>query len=99
MTYFIRRTLDVVDSAALVAENFAVAYKKRKSYKKDGKPGMTWIYGIARRELSHYRRRQKSDLKMVVDLGMSMPELDNESIERIEQLVDMQAYSKKSWRR
>lgn len=95
LTYFYRRTLDAEDAADLVAETFAVAYKKRLSYKEDGKPGMSWLYGIGRRELSHYRRRQRCDLKMVETLGMTMPELDTESIERIEHLVDASEYSKK----
>src|ERR671914_502383 len=89
--YFYRRVLDAEVAADLLAETFAVAFERRGRFKDRGKPGGAWIYGIAAKELSHWYRRQAVELKAVRRLGMTVPPLDDESIVRIEALVDSDA--------
>jgi RNA polymerase sigma-70 factor (ECF subfamily) len=91
LAYFYRRVLDPEVAADLLAETFAVAFERRSRFKDRGKPGSAWIYGIAAKELSHWYRRQAVELRAVKRLGITRPALDDESIARIEALVDSRA--------
>ena len=91
LAYFYRRVLDAEVAADLLAETFAVAFERRGRFKDRGKPGAAWVYGIAAKELSHWYRRQAVELRAVKRLGMTLPPLDDESIARIEALVDSDA--------
>lgn len=91
LAYFYRRVLDAEVAADLLAETFAVAFERRGRFKDRGAPGAAWIYGIAAKELSHWYRRQAVELRAVKRLGMTVPPLDDESIARIETLVDSSA--------
>ena len=75
-------------AADLLAETFAVAYEQRHSFRDIGRPGGAWLYGIAARELSHWFRRRQVELRAVRRLGIAVPQLDDQSIERIEALAD-----------
>jgi RNA polymerase sigma-70 factor (ECF subfamily) len=88
LAYFYRRVLDPEVAADLLAESFAVAFERRGKFKDRGKPGAAWLYGIAAKELSHWYRRQAVELRAVKRLGIAVPPLDDESIARIETLVD-----------
>lgn len=92
LAYFYRRTLDPEDSTDLVAETFAVAYQPRDHFRDIGRPGAAWLFGIARKGLGRHRRRQAGELKAVRRLGVQVPTLDDESIDRIEALIDMETY-------
>ncbi|MEN8237630.1 MAG: sigma-70 family RNA polymerase sigma factor [Actinomycetota bacterium] len=92
LSYFYRRTWDPQASADLVAETFAAAWVRREDFRDQGKPGSGWLYGIARRELGRYRRKRKIEFKAVNRLGIEVPPLGNDSIERIEEMVDAQTY-------
>ena len=92
LSYFYRRTFEAHTAADLTAETFAVAFERRGRYRFQGPPGVGWLYGIARRELAGYRRRRRIELRAVQRLGVQLPALDEESIERIEAHVDNQAY-------
>jgi RNA polymerase sigma-70 factor (ECF subfamily) len=91
LAYFYRRVLDAEVAADLLAETFAVAFERRGRFRDRGKPGGAWLYGIAAKELSHWYRRQAVELRAVKRLGMTVPPLDDESIARIEALVDSEA--------
>ena len=91
LAYLYRRVLDAEVAADLLAETFAVAFERRGRFTDRGKPGAAWIYGIAAKELSHWYRRRAVELRAVNRLGMRVPELDDESIARIEALVDSDA--------
>jgi RNA polymerase sigma-70 factor (ECF subfamily) len=88
LAYFYRRVLDPEVAADLLAETFAVAFERRGRFRDCGKPGAAWVYGIAAKELSHWYRRKAVELRAVQRLGMTVPELDDDSIARIEALVD-----------
>lgn len=88
LAYLYRRVFDAEVAADLLAETFAVAYERRARFRDVGKPGGAWLYGIAARELSHWFRRQEVERKAIRRLGLEVPELDDESIARIEALSD-----------
>lgn len=92
LAYFYRRVLDAEVAADLLAETFAVAYERRKRFRDIGRPGATWLYGIAAKELSHWFRRQEVEKRSLQRLGISVPALDDESIARIEGLADSDAH-------
>jgi RNA polymerase sigma-70 factor, ECF subfamily len=90
--YFYRRTWDPHASADLLAETFAAAWLRRGTYReRDGSPN-AWLFGIAKRELGRYRRRRKIELRAIKRLGIQVPQLGNDSIERIEEMVDARAF-------
>lgn len=90
--YFFRRTFDAEVSMDLTAETFAVAFERRASYVNTGAPASAWLFGIASRELSRYRRRRRVSMRAVQRLGIQPPTLDQDSIDRIEELVDAEAH-------
>ena len=92
MAYFYRRTLDAEVSADLVAETIATAYLRRNHYRKRNVPVTAWLYGIAARELGRFRRRRGAEGRALRKLGVARPEMDAESLARIDELIDLEAY-------
>jgi len=91
LAYFYRRVLDADVAADLLAETFAVAFERRRRFRDVGRPGGAWLHGIAAKELSHWYRRQRVELRAVRRLAVEVPALDDESIARIEELADLDA--------
>jgi RNA polymerase sigma factor (sigma-70 family) len=91
LAYFYTRVLDAEVAADLLAETFAVAYERRGRFRDIGRPGGAWLYGIASKELAHWFRRQAVDRRALRRLGIQVPALDDESIARIEALIDVDA--------
>ena len=89
MTYCYRRTWDPEVATDLTAETFAIAFEKRGRFRERGRPAGAWLYGIASRELKRFRRRSLTELRAVRRLGVRLPEMDDESIARIEELIDL----------
>jgi len=89
LAYFYRRVLDPEIAADLLAETFAVAYERRRRFRDVGRPGGAWLYGIAAKELSHWFRHQEVERRAIRRLGLDVPELDDESIARIEALAEI----------
>jgi RNA polymerase sigma-70 factor, ECF subfamily len=91
LAYFYTRVLDAEVAADLLAETFAVAYERRGRFRDIGRPGGAWLYGIASKELAHWFRRQAVDRRALQRLGIQVPALGDESIARIEALIDIEA--------
>ena len=89
LAYFVQRVLDAEVAADLLAETFAVAFERRRSFRDIGRPGGAWLYGIAAKELSHWLRHQDVQRRAIRRLGLQVPRLDEDSIARIEALVDI----------
>jgi RNA polymerase sigma-70 factor, ECF subfamily len=89
LAYFYRRTLDADVAGDLLAETFAVAFERRRRFRDVGRPGASWLYGIAAKELSHFYRRQAVEQRAVRRLAIEVPALDDESLARIEALADI----------
>lgn len=92
LAFFYRRTFDPEVSADLLAETFAVAFERRRRFRRIGRSGAGWLFGIARRELSHWYRHREVELKAVRRLGLEVPELDDASIARIEALDEIETH-------
>jgi RNA polymerase sigma factor (sigma-70 family) len=91
LAYFVQRVLDAEVAADLLAETFAIAFEQRHGFRDVGAPDGAWLYGIAAKELSHWFRHQEVERRAVRRLGLEVPRLDEESIARIEALIDIQA--------
>ncbi len=87
--YVYRRTWDAEVTADIVAETFAVAWRKRRRFRPEADEAGRVLFGIARNELAHFRRRAVVRTKALRRLGVtSLPPIDDESISRVEELVD-----------
>ena len=90
LAFFYRRTACAQTAADLTAETFAVAFAARRRFRDVGAPGLAWLLGIARREFSAAVRRQKVHDRARRRLGLERIELDDLSLERIEELADLE---------
>lgn len=88
--FFYRRTACAEMAADLTAETFAAAFVARRRYRDMGPPARAWLIAIGRRKLARSFRGQRVDMRARRRLGMQRIELDDESLERIEELVDLQ---------
>ncbi len=86
--FFVRRVGNPELAADLMAETMAVLFEQRMRFRDTGHPGSTWIFTIASRQLSRYRRRRQVEMRAVERLGWSVPALDEESAAAIEALID-----------
>lgn len=88
--YLAKRCLDPEVAVDLMAETFARAFAKRRSYRgTSDEAASAWIFGIAHRQLIDYFRRGKAEQKAVKRLGLSIPALEDVDYERIEELADL----------
>ncbi|MFS8096750.1 RNA polymerase sigma factor [Lentzea alba] len=87
--FFYRRTLCAEMAADLTAETFAAAFINRRRYRDTGAPTRAWLLGIGRRELSRALRKQRVETRARERLGLPRLEVDDQSLERIEELVDV----------
>lgn len=88
LAYFMRRVLNPEVAADLLAETFAAAYEHRGRFRDVGRPGGAWLYGIASKQLAHYFRRWKVEMRTAQRLGLARPALDQESAGLIAALID-----------
>jgi RNA polymerase sigma-70 factor (ECF subfamily) len=86
--YFIRRVFDREVAADLLAETFAAAYESRGRYRDVGRPGGAWLHGIAANKLARFIRRREVEMRAARRLGLERPEIDPESIARLDALID-----------
>ena len=59
LAYCLRRTGCAQTAADLTAETFAAAYARRSTFRDTGAPALAWLYGIARRQVGTYVRRER----------------------------------------
>ncbi len=90
LAFFLSRTACAQTAADLTAETFAQAFISRKRYRDVGVPATAWLFTIARRQLSRAARGRVRIDRARLRLGLETPELTQESIERIEELVDFE---------
>lgn len=88
--FFVRRTADAQVAADLTGETFAAAFVARRKFRSQG-PGSAraWLYGIARRVLGHYLRRQGVSDRYRRKLGMTTIVVDDTAAVRVEELADL----------
>jgi len=86
--FFQRRLHDPDVALDLTAETFAIAFEQRSRFRWMGKSPGAWLFGIARRLMYRYLRSQDIHRRAVQRLGVEVPHNDDESLRRIEELVD-----------
>lgn len=90
LRFFMGRTGSAETAADLTAETFAAALGSLESYEPSKGSARQWLFGIARNQLSRYLRWRRIDSRARKRLGMqSRVDLDEESRQRIEDLVDL----------
>ena len=82
--YLMRRAGDAELAADLCAETFAAALDGLHRFDPARGPAVAWLYGIARRLLTHAARRGVVEDRARRRLGMAPLELSDAAIERIE---------------
>ncbi len=89
IAFFYRRTGCAQTAADLAAETFAAAFASRERFRDRGAPARAWLFTIAHRQLAHYVRREQVSDRARHRLGAERVLLDDASLERVEQLVDL----------
>lgn len=91
LRYLQRRVGDPQVALDLTAETFAVAYERAGRFRWTGRPVGAWFFGIARHQLTRYFRSQSVERRALERLGVEMPSYDDESLRRVEEMVDNEA--------
>ena len=86
LVYFLRRTHDPELAADLAAEVFAAALMSCRRFRPGRAPASAWLFAIAEHKLSHSRRRGTVEDRARKRLRMEPLTLEDEDLERIEQL-------------
>ena len=88
LVFFTRRVFDGQVALDLTGETFATAFQRRRSFRgttqeeQDG-----WVFAIARSQLSHYWRRGRVEREALGKLGVEVPLVGDEELERIDELA------------
>jgi RNA polymerase sigma-70 factor (ECF subfamily) len=90
LSFLVHRTASPDIAGELMAETFAKAFASRKRYRPTAVPARAWVLGIARHELLKWLRRGRIAANARRKLGLPRIEMDDESFERIEELVDFE---------
>ncbi len=88
LAFFMRRTFDAEAAVDLVGETFAQAFTGRRRFRGTTlEAEAALLYTVARRLLSRYYKRGGAERAALERLGVPRPELDDESLVRIEELA------------
>lgn len=88
LSYFMARTTCAHTAADLTSETFASALVNVHQYKEKKGTPRQWLYGIARNQLNRSLKRGYATDRAMNRIGMRPVEVDSESLERIESLLD-----------
>jgi len=89
MRYCIRRTGSTATAADLTAEVFAAAYVKRSTFRDVGAPAVAWLYGIARRQIATFHRRERVADRYRRRLGIDRSRGSEDDLDLVERMVDL----------
>ena len=88
MVFLARRTFDVPLAADMTAETFAHALRQWAQLRgRSDEEQRAWLFTVARRQLSRYRRRVRLERKAIERLGIEVPTVSSDDIARIEALA------------
>jgi RNA polymerase sigma factor (sigma-70 family) len=73
-----------------MAETFAAAFAARARYRPGPVPARGWLFGIANHKVADARRRRSRERRALRRLGLERLVVDDEQLERVEELVDAQ---------
>lgn len=90
LVFFTRRTFDAEVALDLWAETFAQAYSGRQRFRGSSDEELvSWLYGIAYRQLALYVRRGRTEQRALKRLGLQRPEALDGELERLEELAGL----------
>jgi RNA polymerase sigma-70 factor (ECF subfamily) len=87
LAFCVRRTGCAETAADLTAEVFAAAYAGRRRFRDTGAPAGAWLFGIARRQIGTYLRRQRVSDRYRRRFGFHALEVTPDESERITNLM------------
>jgi RNA polymerase sigma factor (sigma-70 family) len=87
LRYHARSTRDAEAAADLTAETFAAALVAKQRFKPGGPPAQAWLFGIAVKKLTDYRRKGYAEDRARRRLGMERVDPTDEDLRRIESLA------------
>jgi RNA polymerase sigma-70 factor (ECF subfamily) len=90
LAFFYRRTADAEVAADLTSETFAQAFLSRKRFRDIGAPARAWLFSVARHQLTRMLRNGGVEDRARRRLGIERAAVDDESLQRIEDLADLQ---------
>jgi RNA polymerase sigma factor (sigma-70 family) len=90
LVFFARRVLDPDVALELTAETLAHAFLSRKRFLGSSSgEARSWLYGIARHQLSRFFQRGATERKAIERLGIQMPAMEADEQLRVEELADI----------
>ena len=88
--FFTRRTLDVETALDLTSETFAVALERRRQFRGETEEEeRSWLFAVARGQLSHFWRRGEVERQALARLGLDPVAATSADIERFEELAEV----------
>jgi RNA polymerase sigma factor (sigma-70 family) len=90
MRYLYARSASPELAADLTSETFVAAYLSRRKFRDKDAGAAPWLLGIARHKLARTARRGRVEARARRRLGVERVPLDEESQNRIEELVDFE---------
>ena len=92
LVFFTRRVFDPQLALDLTGETFAIAFQRRRSFRGDAEEEQEgWIFSIARSQLSRYWRRGRIERRALGRLGVEVPLMGDDEIERVLELAGTEA--------
>jgi RNA polymerase sigma-70 factor (ECF subfamily) len=90
LVFLARRCLDPEVAVDLMAETFAQAYAARRRFRgSTDAEAAGWIFSIARHQLAGYFKRGRAERKAIRRVGIEVPPVEPEDIQRIEELAGL----------
>ena len=90
LVFLARRCMDPEVAVDLTAETFAQALRSQRRFRgSTEEEALAWLFGIARHQLGTYLRRGRAEQKAVQKLGINLPALEPDDVNRIEALADL----------
>lgn len=88
IVFLARRTLDASLAAEMTAETFALALNSWPQLRgRSEAETRAWLFTVARRQLSRYRRRARVERQAIERLGIRLPLVDEDDVGKIEELA------------
>lgn len=92
--FIYRRVGNPEVAADLLAETFARAFENRAKFRDTGHSGSAWLYTIASRLISRHYRHKTVELKAVERLGITIPQVDHDSLLAFERIAETETDSR-----
>ena len=89
LAFLVRRSGSAETGAELTAEVFATALARVETFRPERGPAIAWLFAIARNRLVDYQRSGIVASRARRRLGMARIALDDEALERVEQLASL----------